>query len=74
CTPRWLKLDRGSLARTGGVAIYLTQQPRVTTVAERVGHHPWAAEPPADDRKRMRYSSRRSVDRRVRHAPIRDRT
>jgi competence protein ComEC len=42
CAPRWLKLDRSTLARTGGVAIYLGRQPRVDTVADRVGAHPWA--------------------------------
>jgi competence protein ComEC len=42
CTPRWLKLDRSALARTGGVAIYLRQQPRIETVADRAGVHPWA--------------------------------
>lgn len=43
CKPRWLKLDRAALARTGGVAIYLGRRPRVDTVAERVGQHPWAS-------------------------------
>lgn len=43
CKPRWLKLDRQSLAETSGMAIYLGQVPRVDTVAERVGNHPWAA-------------------------------
>jgi competence protein ComEC len=42
CTPRWLKLDRASLPRTGGVAIYLGAQPRIETVAARIGQHPWA--------------------------------
>ncbi|MFL6830301.1 MAG: ComEC/Rec2 family competence protein [Sphingomicrobium sp.] len=42
CGPRWLKLDRAVLAGTGGIAIYLGKSPRVDTVAERVGHHPWA--------------------------------
>jgi competence protein ComEC len=42
CVPRWLKLDRGALARTGGVALYLRPAPRVNSVAERVGDHPWA--------------------------------
>jgi competence protein ComEC len=42
CTPRWVKLDRAALARTGGVAIYLGAHPRVDTVADRVGEHPWA--------------------------------
>ena len=42
CNPRWLKLDRTSLAQSGGVAIYLDDSPSVTTVAERVENHPWA--------------------------------
>ncbi len=42
CTPRWLKLDRKFLERTGGVAIYLAGRPRVVTVAGEVGQHPWA--------------------------------
>ncbi|KQN72121.1 competence protein ComEC [Sphingomonas sp. Leaf62] len=39
CTPRWLKLDRTTLARTGGVAISLADA-RVTTVRGG-GQHPW---------------------------------
>ena len=46
CTPRWLKLDAAALAQTGGVAITLAEPPRVVTVSERVGNHPWAAKPP----------------------------
>ena len=42
CTPRWLKLDRKTLEHTGGVSIYLRDRPRVRTVAERLGRHPWA--------------------------------
>jgi competence protein ComEC len=42
CMPRWLKLDRRELGRTGGLAIYLKDRPRVETVSERVGRHPWA--------------------------------
>ena len=42
CTPRWLKLDRRALARTGGVAIYLDDTPWVDSVADRVGEHPWS--------------------------------
>jgi competence protein ComEC len=42
CTPRWLKLDRAGLERTGGVAVYLGAKPRVETVAERIGAHAWA--------------------------------
>src|SRR3990170_135903 len=44
CSPRWLKLDRDSLARTGGVAIYLGKGPRAATVSGRIGPHPWAAD------------------------------
>jgi competence protein ComEC len=41
CTPRWLKLDRAALARSGGLAITLGDRPRVASVDDRVGHHPW---------------------------------
>ena len=41
CRPRWLKLDRDALARTGGVAIYLGGRPKIDSVADRVGAHPW---------------------------------
>jgi len=70
CTPRWLKLDRNALERTGAVAVYLGKEPRTTTVAERVGQHPWAADVP----DRMRYGPSRPRTRRVPDAPIRDRT
>jgi competence protein ComEC len=42
CSPRWLKLDRSALARTGGAAIYLGDHPRIDTVSDRVGKHPWS--------------------------------
>jgi len=42
CTPRWLKLDRAALELRGGVAIYLGPEPRIATVAEQLGGHPWA--------------------------------
>ena len=54
CSPRWLKLDRSALARTGGVAIYLGDHPRVDTVSDRVGEHPWS-------QSRPRFRSRRRV-------------
>ncbi len=47
CQPRWLKLDRSGLDQTGGVAIYLAGEPRVETVAARVGAHPWAETAPS---------------------------
>ena len=43
CAPRWLKLDRLTLAETGGVALYLDDPPRAATVADRVRGHPWAS-------------------------------
>ena len=45
CTPKWLKLDAPALRRTGGVAIYLGANPRVETVTEQLGQHPWAVAP-----------------------------
>jgi len=42
CTPRWLKLDSQALRRTGGLAIYLGSKPRIDSVADQVGAHPWA--------------------------------
>ena len=43
CTPRWLKLDRPALARTGGVAIAFGSG-RVTMV-RGAGRHPWLNPP-----------------------------
>jgi len=42
CNPRWLKIDAEALARTGGLAIYLRKRPRIDSVADHVGGHPWA--------------------------------
>ncbi|HEY7005111.1 MAG TPA: competence protein ComEC, partial [Sphingomicrobium sp.] len=42
CTPRWLKLGASALRRSGGLAIYLGNRPRIDSVADRVGAHPWA--------------------------------
>jgi competence protein ComEC len=68
CSPRWLKLDRDSLAKTGGVAVYLSDTPRSATVAGRIGKHPWAADVP----KRTRYG-RSPRNRENRYAPVRNR-
>ena len=43
CAPRWLKLDRETLARTGGVAVTFAGE-RVVTVLKG-GHHPWIDPP-----------------------------
>ncbi len=40
CTPRWLKLDRPTLAQTGGVAITLSNG-KITTVYRPGDRHPW---------------------------------
>ena len=42
CQPRWLKADRALLRETGGLAVTLGEQPRVSIVADRVGRHPWS--------------------------------
>jgi competence protein ComEC len=42
CKPRWLKLDTATLARTGGLAIYLGERPWVDSVANRLGAHSWS--------------------------------
>ncbi|SKB68460.1 competence protein ComEC [Rhizorhabdus histidinilytica] len=41
CTPRWLKIDRPLLARTGGLAIDLDRG-TIDSVAAAVGRHPWS--------------------------------
>ena len=67
CVPRWLKLDREVLGRTGGVAIYLGGG-RVDSVAGRLGQHPWATPAP-------NFAMARAFDgRRDKDAAIRDRT
>jgi competence protein ComEC len=59
CTPRWLKLDRPALERSGGLTIRIGSKPVVQSVAERVGDHPWGwAERPS---ARRRVSSGGSV-------------
>jgi competence protein ComEC len=45
CTPRWLKLDRPTLARTGGVAISF-KRGRVETVRRAGDRHPWVVASP----------------------------
>ena len=51
CQPRWLKLDRIFLERSGGIAISLRGKPSVRTVADNVGSHPWRAIPPRPNTK-----------------------
>ena len=44
CEPRWLRLDRSTLERTGGVALTL-RTGRVATVLEPGDRHPWRMPP-----------------------------
>ena len=50
CSPRWLKLDRDLLRRTGGVAINLSSR-RIRTVRDG-GEQPWKAPPTVDPPRR----------------------
>jgi competence protein ComEC len=56
CRPRWLKLDRAQLARTGAVAIWFDPL-RVRTVADVHGDHPWATAAPAQWYRRSKPTS-----------------
>jgi competence protein ComEC len=49
CSPRWLRLDRAMLRRTGGVAVTLATG-RVTTVLQVGDRHPWRVAPSSEDR------------------------
>ncbi|MFN3943966.1 MAG: ComEC/Rec2 family competence protein [Allosphingosinicella sp.] len=50
CRPRWLKADRSLLRETGGLAVHLSAPPRIETVADHVGRHPWAPRLPPPGR------------------------
>ncbi|WP_340314489.1 ComEC/Rec2 family competence protein [Rhizorhabdus argentea] len=41
CRPRWIRIDRPLLARTGGLSIDL-ERGRIDSVAADVGRHPWS--------------------------------
>ena len=45
CRPRWLRLDKTTLARLGGVTIRLAEEPVIDSVAARIAGHPWAITP-----------------------------
>jgi len=63
CQPKWLKLDRSELARTGGLTIYLSDRPRVETVADRLRGHPWAPAPEKFTRRTPKPRVRFPTDR-----------
>ena len=41
CVARWLTIDRDSLSETGGLALYLGEEPRAVTSLRRGDAHPW---------------------------------
>ncbi|MGL4301242.1 MAG: ComEC/Rec2 family competence protein [Sphingomonas sp.] len=53
CAPRWLRLDRATLARSGGVAIALGTA-SVRTVRHAGDRHPWVAMPVSSKPSRFR--------------------
>ena len=55
CTPHWLKLDRSTLARTGGVAITLATG-RIVTVERPGAEQPWRDPPTVAPPWRKRQS------------------
>lgn len=42
CTPLWIKADRDFLANTGGLAITLSEEPKVEMTRRKPDDHPWA--------------------------------
>ncbi|MET4664517.1 ComEC/Rec2 family competence protein [Sphingomonas sp. PvP056] len=76
CRPRWLRLDRSLLARTGGVAItfprqalaltaFASRRPTIRTVRHPGDAHPWIMPPDprsAKPARRHRFGRRRSAD------------
>jgi competence protein ComEC len=68
CNPRWLKLDRVALEKSGGVALYLGKTPYVTTVTKRLGNHPWRT---SVDRARLSPGQAAPIIRRTATPPIR---
>ncbi|WP_170841939.1 ComEC/Rec2 family competence protein [Sphingomonas gellani] len=59
CKPRWLKLDKATLTRSGGVALTL-KTGRIVTVRNSDDQHPWIAPPllprPAMTRSRFPFN------------------
>ena len=58
CRPRWLKLDKPMLAKTGGVTITLGRG--IVTVRDPADRHPWRDPPrlPVSERSRSDYGLR----------------
>lgn len=60
CRPRWLRIDRRLLARTGGVALHLGHG-TIATVRQPGDAHPWIARPFARGGQLYRRSSPASL-------------
>jgi competence protein ComEC len=50
CKPRWIKVDRGKLAETGGIAFYLGDQ-SIKSVNADMQHMPWYHPPLSRDKR-----------------------
>ncbi|WP_420605317.1 ComEC/Rec2 family competence protein [Novosphingopyxis sp.] len=59
CRPRWLKVDRRSLERSGGLSIDLSEA-KTRTVAERTGYLPWSTLERGPEARRIKTKSARS--------------
>lgn len=64
CAPRWLKLDRTMLTRTGGVAVSF-ENGSVRSVRQAGDAHPWIAAAPADDGRALHHRRPRVARTRV---------
>lgn len=64
CRPRWLKLDRAMLARTGGLAVTFASG-RVVTVRQPGADHPWVDPPTIASPPTRRYVGGGPVRRRL---------
>lgn len=68
CRPRWLRLDRWTLRRTGGVAITLGTG-RIVTVMAPGDRHPWRVQVTPDLERRRRFLPFRHHDERQNPEP-----
>ena len=66
CRPRWMKVDRAVLTKTGGMALYLESETMRTVAADHRGHPWWnramaLREAAREDRRAARLSDRLST-------------
>jgi len=62
CRPRWLKLDKPMLARTGGVSVVFGTPPQVKVTRSPADQHPWVSitPPPSVRFERSRETQRQT--------------